>query len=171
MPNPKKDQLCCDKRTLVALAGEGRGLTCRGTHDMREQSRTTLHLGNVQEEQLLFWRRALGEKPGDCSFSRCLHKKVSEDNVEQLSSFPPQNEEKERETLPWRSGGIGHNTSRCQQKVPKTLGLEHYLEMGSPSLGSSSGGAQIKNRRVGGPRTGLKMWKKQLVLLHLRTSL
>lgn len=31
--------------------------------------------------------------------------------------------------------------------------------------------AQIKNRSVGAPRTGLKMGKKELVLLHLRTSL
>lgn len=30
-------------------------------------------------------------------------------------------------------------------------------------------GAQIKNRSVCAPRTGLKTWKKQLVLLHLRT--
>lgn len=25
MPKPKKNQLCCDKRTLVALAGEAKG--------------------------------------------------------------------------------------------------------------------------------------------------
>lgn len=46
--------------------------------------------------------------------------------------------------LSWRNGGIGHNTRRCQQKVAKTLGLEQYLEMGSPSLGSSSLGPMLK---------------------------
>lgn len=70
-------------------------------------------------------------------------------------------------------GGVGELVTTLEDVCRKCLKLWVWSILGNgvTFFWLLIMGAQIKNRRVGGPRTGLKMGKKQLVLLHLRTSL
>lgn len=71
MPKTKKNQLCWDKRTLVALTGEAEGnsLACRGTCGMGEQSGTTLSSGKCMvPPHLPLEKRSSGEKAQQWQF-------------------------------------------------------------------------------------------------------